>query len=158
MAVYFRDRTGAYSLQCGGLAEALPHYDADDLVLALMRAERRPVKTAEMRSALPGVLALPMLDQGRLAGFVLLAGKPDGTDYRPDEVEVLGWAAHQIGLDLQAMRAGELEAEVARLNDAVAGLRDTNAQLSGERDRLAALLAERSRRTRVGNRTKPLTA
>lgn len=158
VAVYFRDRTGAYSLQCGGLAEALPHYDADDLVLALMRAERRPVKTAEMRSALPGVLALPMLDQGRLAGFALLAGKPDGTDYRPDEVEVLGWAAHQIGLDLQAMRAGELEAEVARLNDAVAGLRDTNAQLSGERDRLAALLAERSRRTRVGNRTKPLTA
>ncbi len=46
-----------------------------------------------------------MLDQGLLAGFLLLDRKPNDVDYRPDEVELLGWAAHQVGLALQALRA-----------------------------------------------------
>jgi uncharacterized small protein (DUF1192 family) len=106
-----------------------------------MRAERRPLGTLDMHPALPGALALPVLDHGKLAGFALLDSMGDGADYRPDEIEILGWAAHQIGLDLQAMRANELETEIAGLNDTVAALRNRVAQLTDERDRLGSLFA-----------------
>ncbi|MXO60006.1 hypothetical protein GRI89_10695 [Altererythrobacter salegens] len=51
---------------------------------------------------------MPMLDQGKLLGFALLGEKTDGMHYRPDEVENLGWAAHQVGLDLRALHARQL--------------------------------------------------
>jgi hypothetical protein len=51
----------------------------------------------------------------------------------PTRSRLLGWAAHQIGLDLQAMRANELEAEVAGLNAQLSAM-------AGERDRLSAML------------------
>jgi hypothetical protein len=121
-ALYLRSASGSYGLSGGNLTGALPAYPADDLALALMRAERRPVKASEVQTDLPGVLALPILDHAKLAGFLLLDRKGDGTDYRPDEIEVLGWAAQQIGLDLQAMRASELEAEVGALHARLAAL------------------------------------
>jgi hypothetical protein len=99
-----------------------------------MRAERRPVELAAARGGLPGALALPMLDPGALSGFVLVGVKPDGADYRPDEVELLGWGANQVGLDLQALHARDLEAQVISLNEKVAWLTE-------DRARLTALLA-----------------
>ena len=87
-----------------------------------MRAERGPVSLAGVQTALPGALALPMLDHGTLSGFALLERKPDGSDYRPDEVEVLGWAVRQVGFDLQTMHVGELEAEVTGLGARLAAL------------------------------------
>ena len=60
-----------------------------------------------------------MLDQGALLGFVLAGPKPDGTHYRPDEIENLGWAAHQVGLDLRALHARQLESENQRLRDTI---------------------------------------
>jgi hypothetical protein len=139
-AVYLRDRSGAYGLQCGGLAAAPDRIEADDLALALMRAERRPVRLATTPSALPGALALPMLDHGKLAGFALLGAKPGGADYRPDEIEALGKAAHQVGLDLQAMRASELEAEIAGLSAQVAALGAQLSATGARRKRTAANL------------------
>jgi hypothetical protein len=120
------------------------------VLLALMRAERRPVRTAETPTTFPGTLALPMLDHGKLTGFVLLDRKRDGTDYRPDEIEALGWAAHQVGLDLQAMHASELEAEVSGLKADLTVLARTNAQVSVERDRLAELAAGLAKRSTMG--------
>ena len=89
--------------------------DADDLALAAMRAELGPVVPADIGSSLDAVLALPMLHQAALAGFVLVGPKPTGEDYRPDEIEVMAWATRQIGLDLQAIRVRALESAVATL-------------------------------------------
>jgi hypothetical protein len=133
-ALYLRLQSDAYRLCAGKLAGARRDYADDDWAFALMRAERAPVKLAQAHSSLPGVLTLPMLDQGTLTGFALLACKPDGTDYRPDEVELLGWAAHQVGLALQAQHAHELEERLSGLTAQVASLTE-------ERDRLSALLA-----------------
>jgi hypothetical protein len=129
-AIYLRGPDGAYRLQAGSLAGAPDSYAEDDSAFALMRAERRPVDLATAHGDLPGVLALPMLDQGALAGFVLLGRKPDGSDYRPDEVELLGWAANQVGLDLQALHARDLEAQVVSLNEKVAWLSEDKARLT----------------------------
>jgi hypothetical protein len=128
-ALYLRGTDGAYRLQSGQLAGA-EAYAGDDPAFALMRAERRPVDLATAHGALPGALALPMLDQGALAGFMLAGRKPDGADYRPDEVELLGWAAHQVGLDLQALHARDLEAQVVGLNEKVAWLSEDRARLT----------------------------
>jgi hypothetical protein len=139
-ALYLREADGAYRLQAGGLGGGGETYAEDDPAFALMRAERRPVDLTSAHGGLPGVLALPMLDQGALAGFVLAGRKPDGADYRPDEVELLGWAAHQVGLDLQALRARDLEAQVVSLEEKVIGLNEQVAWLSEDKARLTALL------------------
>jgi hypothetical protein len=98
--------------------------DADDPALAAMRAEQGAVVPAELGSPLDAALAFPMMHQAALAGFVLLGPKPTGEDYRPDEVEVLGWATQQVGLDLQAIRVRELEQNVIRLEARNANLSD----------------------------------
>jgi len=60
-----------------------------------------------------GALALAIRHRGELDGFVLLGEKPNGDEYRPDEVAVLGHVAHEIGLDLHALRNELLRAELA---------------------------------------------
>ena len=110
VAIYSRSPDGLYMAAGDGTT-----IDADDLALAAMRAELGPVVPADIGSPIDAALALPMLHQAALAGFVLLGPKPTGEDYRPDEVEVLGWATRQIGLDLQAMRVRDLEQTVITL-------------------------------------------
>jgi hypothetical protein len=48
-----------------------------------------------------------MLQRSVLLGLILLGPKPDG----PDEVEVLAYAAHHVGLDLHALKVKQLERE-----------------------------------------------
>ena len=138
-ALYLRQRDGAYRLEAGRLAGAKRAYADDDPVFALMRSERRPIDLSQLDGTIPGALALPMLDQGALTGFVLLGTKRDRAEYRPDEVENLGWATHQVGLDLRALHARQLEEQNSRLNAEVIGL-------SRERDALKAILTESSER------------
>jgi hypothetical protein len=85
-----------------------------------LRAERPPIEIAAIYGAFPGALALPMFEQHGLAGFVLLDSRPDGAHYRPDEVEALGWATLQVGLDLRALGARALRAEAADLRQKLA--------------------------------------
>ena len=87
-----------------------------------MRAERKPLDLGETPTDLPGVLALPMLDHGVLAGLVLLDLKGNGALYRPDEVALLGWAAHEVGLALAALHAGLIETENRLLKSQLARL------------------------------------
>ena len=88
----------------------------DDPAFALMRAERAMFKfgaldLSDTLTDLPGVLALPMLDHGVLTGLVLMDLKDNGALYRPDEIAVLGWAAHDVALALAALHAGVIESE-----------------------------------------------
>jgi hypothetical protein len=88
----------------------------DDPAFALMRAERAMFKfgaldLSDTLTDLPGVLALPMLDHGVLTGLVLMDLKGNGALYRPDEIAVLGWAAHDVALALAALHAGLVESE-----------------------------------------------
>jgi hypothetical protein len=94
-----------------------------------MRAEQGEIVPAEVGSALTAALALPMMHQAALAGFVLLGPKPTGEDYRPDEIDNMAWATQQVGLDLQAIRVRELEltnikmaVQIQTLNEVVASV------------------------------------
>ena len=108
-ALHLRTAEGHYASAVGD------SIDADDPALAAMRAEQGAVVPAEVHSPLPAELALPMMHQAALAGFVLLGPKPTGEDYRPDEIEIMAWATQQVGLDMQAIRVRELELTNIRL-------------------------------------------
>jgi hypothetical protein len=58
---------------------------------------------------------------------VLLAAKPGDDSYRPDEVEDLCNATHQVGNDLHALKIEELERERVKLSLAVQRLENENA-------------------------------
>ena len=103
VSIHTRMAEGSYASASGD------SIDADDPALAAMRAEQGAIVPAEVGSNLTAALALPMVHQAALAGFVLLGPKPTGEDYRPDEIEVLSWASQQVGLDLQAIRVRDLE-------------------------------------------------
>jgi hypothetical protein len=118
VALYWRDagsRDNAFRRVAGSWDSSPLTLPGDDAVYALMRAEGQPLDLGETRGNLPGVLALPMLDHGALSGLVLMDLKGGGALYRPDEITVLGGAAHDVGLALTALRAGRVEAENRQL-------------------------------------------
>ncbi|HEX3570199.1 MAG TPA: hypothetical protein VHU44_05195 [Acidobacteriaceae bacterium] len=93
-----------------GVAEAI---DGDDPIALRMRSEHAPVELSDTASEVAAELALPMVQRAELNGFVLMGAKSNGESYRPDEREVLGWAAQNIGLDLHALKLVQLEEEAA---------------------------------------------
>jgi hypothetical protein len=103
--------------RCAGRAgiDAPQTIGIDDPLAVALRADAAPLAPADCDSQLPGALALPMRFRGELQGFLLLGQKTNGGAYRPDEIAVLAFCAHQVGLDLQALRTEQLQAEVARL-------------------------------------------
>ena len=109
----------------GDTAVLDPHHPA----LAALRAHRRPVNLADTASSPGPGLALPMLQRSVLLGLILLGPKPDGDAYRPDEVEVLAYAAHHVGLDLHALKVEQLERERTQLIQAVSRLESEVARL-----------------------------
>jgi len=129
-ALYQRAEDGSYRCAAGTMSSAAEKLVQDDPALALMRAERGTVDMVECGSKLPGALALPMEDHGALAGFVLLGLPASGANYRPDEVELLGWGVRQVGLDLQTLKVKAVEAERAALAARVDDLRAQNDRLN----------------------------
>ncbi|MFO1392236.1 MAG: hypothetical protein U1F09_00550 [Steroidobacteraceae bacterium] len=115
-ALYRRGRAGDYEQVTSTLDRAPQRIDADEPLAVALRAQQMPTHVSDARSALPGELALPSIHHGELDGFVVLGTKPNGETYRPDEKEVLGFAAHQVGLDFRALRMEQLERDVDALN------------------------------------------
>ena len=119
-ALYLSSEGRAFALFQG--AKLVAHIDGDDPLILALRAHGEPVELSDTRSLLPACLALPMRHRGELSGLMLMAGKPSGDPYRPDEQELLGWAAQQVGLDLQALETEQLQDDVSRLKQDCARL------------------------------------
>jgi len=117
-----------------GLADAL---DPDDPALMALRAEPKPLLPEQPGSVLLGTLVVPMVNRNEVIGLAVLGARPDGSDFRPDEIELVGWAARQIGLDLHALKVRQLESSQADLHATVAMLRTEIATLRSI-DRLSA--------------------
>lgn len=134
-AIYLREPDGSYLLASQGtLGQAPKRIEPDHMVAVALRSESAPLRYDRIQSALPGELALPMSHRGVLNGFMLIGTKPSRDSYRPDEVEVLDHAAHQIGLDLHAIRVEVLENQVGELEHRVA-LQEQQMQLMAGRRR-----------------------
>ena len=93
--------------------------DGDDPMAVTLRAEPKPLEPTDHGI----VLALPMTHRAELDGFILLGLKLSGDSYRPDEIEQLAQAALQIGLDLHALKVGQLQAQTAGQGQEIALLK-----------------------------------
>lgn len=108
-ALYLADASGAFIRAAGALGDMPPLLDPDDPLMVTARAGR-----AAFEPQNPDIgLGLPMIHRNEVVGVTLLGRKPSGFSYRPDEREALARAAHQIGLDLHALRVEQLEQQVA---------------------------------------------
>jgi hypothetical protein len=113
-ALYMIDDAGGHRVsgRVSGVGELI---EIDDPLLVALRADPKPLEPGETQSSLPAALAAPMLNRNEVIGIVLLGRKPNGLSYRPDEIELIGWATQQVGLDLHALKVEQLEAAVAAL-------------------------------------------
>jgi hypothetical protein len=114
-AIYLRQANGDYSLVTGTLAQAPTLIAADDGLAVTLRSEMALVQDDPTNNIPDCELAFPMSHRGLLNGFVLLGSKPNGASYRPDESSLLGFAVHQVGLDLNALKVEALETELQQL-------------------------------------------
>lgn len=114
-AFYRRLPSGDYTRAVATLPVAPERIDADDPLAVTLRATQAVTFARDTSTTLPGEVALPSIHHGELDGFVLLGPKARQEPYRPDELEVLGVAAHQVGLDLRALRMEQLERENSQL-------------------------------------------
>ena len=121
-ALYQRDARSRYRRANG--AESMPaHIDPDDPALVALRSRNTAVEIDDTASTLDAALALPMAHRHDLEGFALIARKPDNERYRPDEIQALATAAHQVGLDLHALEIERLQQEsedLKRANESLA--------------------------------------
>ncbi len=101
--IYLQQPDGNYSAS-GAAVDAPCPMDANDRLCIVLRAEQAALQVDELHPAHAGMLALPLLHRRELDGFALLGSKPNGEEYRPDEIAVLSFAVHEIGLDLYALR------------------------------------------------------
>ena len=99
----------------------------DDEALVRVRAEPKPVEVRD--GALAGRLVAPMVNRNEVIGVALVGPKPSGHAFRPDEVELIGWATRQVGLDLHALEMGQLQADKARKAEQISTLRTEVATL-----------------------------
>jgi hypothetical protein len=114
-AVYLRAPDEGYVKSSGNLPDAPSRIDENAPGVLAMLERDAPLPSDDVLLAERTELAFPMNHRGMLNGFVLLGRKPGGDLYRPDEIDVLGSAAHQIGLDLHALTVSALEAQVQTL-------------------------------------------
>jgi hypothetical protein len=112
-AIYRRDLIGNYERLRSSIAEAPTEVDGNDPVILAMRIERGAVGCADSGSSLHQELAFPILHRGEVDGFMILGRKPTQEAFRPDEIELLGYAVQQIGLDLTALEREQYKEQAA---------------------------------------------
>ncbi len=88
--------------------------NADEPVAVALRAGRSVARCDEVRSALPGELALVLSRQRELDAFVLIGRRRDGSVLRSDEVAALRGTLHSVGIEWQALRWEALQRERVR--------------------------------------------
>lgn len=127
-AVYLLDAAGRYHLAGGAVASLGESLDTDDPALIAIRAEPRALMPDEFGSLLDIAVAAPMVNRNEVIGLAVLGPKPSGLDFRPDEIELVGWATLQVGLDLHALKMEQLESAQARQTEQISVL---NAKIEG---------------------------
>jgi hypothetical protein len=137
-AFYRRLPSGDYKRVISTLPDAPAGVDADDPLAVTLRAKQGVTHVRDTATALPAEIALPSIHHGELDGFVLLGPKARLEAYRPDELAVLGLAAHQVGLDLRALRMEQLERANSELRTRIIELNERSSELQARNEELRA--------------------
>jgi GAF domain-containing protein len=118
--VWLRGPSGLYEPHNSSFTQS-QSVDENDPALVAMRARRVVADLHALGSALPGVLAFPMIVRGELNGALVCGNKEYAEAYAPDEIESLRNMAAAVGHALEALRVRELEERVRFLERASSG-------------------------------------
>lgn len=114
VAQYLRGPDQAYHRTHGG--SGLPAViDADSNLAIALRHQRSAIDLHSEHFDIAADHAFPMTLRGDINGIILLLPRLDGTSYRPDEIKLLGECVRSYAVDLESLRADELERENAQL-------------------------------------------
>jgi len=149
-AIYRSSSDGNYQCLRSSTVVAPADIDGNEALVLALRVERGVIRCADLGSALTYELAVPILYRGEIDGFMLINRKPSLEAYRPDELNVLGFAIQQIGLDLTALEREQYKQQASEL-EALA----TTARSSAEE--LRALLQLALGGHRIGSADSALT-
>ena len=122
-AVYLAQAGGDYRRAEGAVVGLPDTLDANDPALVRARGEHKPVEPEAVGSRLAAGLVCPMVQRNEVTGLLVLGPRAEGQAFRPDEIELLGWATAQVGLDLHALEIEALQASVTRLEHQLEGAR-----------------------------------
>lgn len=129
VGLYWRGIDERFESQPGSDPACAAQIEADDPALVLARHDRDAVSVRITGSMLPFELVLPIIEHGRMCGFIAVGEKPDAPSYRPDEIAIMVKSTRLVGLDLLAIRARGLKEQVAGLKGQVAWFREALADL-----------------------------
>jgi hypothetical protein len=119
-AIYLADQRGDFIRSAGDASLAPNRIDADAPTIVTLRADGAAEDLEHMEPAFRppwrAAMAVPMLNRSALTGFVLMGPKPLSVGYRPDEIEVLTYAVHQVGLDLHGLKMEAMQRKFAGLS------------------------------------------
>jgi hypothetical protein len=101
--IYRRDKTGRFVLEKSTLDELPRVLAADAEVIVELKTSHKPYQFGRLGFEL-AALALPVVRRAELVGFLAVAEKTDRTVFRPDEIENLLRAVHQVNSDFYAMQ------------------------------------------------------
>ena len=110
---WIADSSGEYRMASGDFPAG--RIDPNDPAVVAMRARHIVVDLHASASALPGVLAFPLVSGGELIGILACDAKTDQETYAPDERASLEEVARAVAHALRALRIRELEREIAAL-------------------------------------------
>jgi hypothetical protein len=130
-ALYRRDPDGNYLHLSGSASGAALNLDGNAPIVLAMRVARGPVACADIDSAWQADWALPIVYRGEIDGFMLLNRKLSQEAYRPDEIDVLGFAIQQIGLDLTALEREQFKAQASSLAAQASSARSSAEEMRG---------------------------
>lgn len=130
-AIYLPEEAGTFRLAEGRIEGLSARIDADDGALVALRARRQALEGEVLASLTGAALALPMLNRAEITGVILIAPKPTGLGFRPDEIALLAGAAREIGQDLHALKVEQLQGLASRLAIEKAALLGQDGALRG---------------------------
>ncbi len=128
-ALYVRSDDGPYR-QEGVTAAYLPtEIDPNDGALIALRADPRPLELTEIGSSIEGALIAPIVNRNAVTSVLVVGPKPSAEIYRPDEINLIGWATLQVGHDLHALKVERLEATAKTQKRRLAKITSRNHEL-----------------------------
>jgi hypothetical protein len=113
-ALYLRrDDAGGHARAESTLANAPESLGANHETVLNMQAMEHADATRPAALPADAAVAVPMLHRGHLLGLLLVGQQPNATPYRPDQIEALEHAAHEVGLDFYRLKISQLESQLA---------------------------------------------
>lgn len=118
---------GANFVEAGGADSTAPAIPLDHVAMVTLRATREPLRAPEWEAL--GAVAFPMLVRGQVRG-ILFCSDAGGSDFAPDEMQLLELLANRLATDRDDLLAATLREEAAdlrrRLHALGASQRDDN--------------------------------